>query len=1699
MHMSGHASMNRIFRTVWNQALGAMVAVAEIATSSGGRTACTSASPVVRRAEDSDPPLRLLSLSILVALMASPAHAQSLPTGGAAVHGGATFSTSQPNRLTVTTTNGAGSNHSAINWNSFSIGSGSTTNFVQPSSSSTSINRVVTNTPSQLFGTLSSNGKLVLVNQSGIAVGAGAVVDTAGFTASALAMSQADAIAGRLRFGGGSSANLTVDGNIIARGGDVVLIAPNVDVAKTAVVESKGGSVVLAAGQSVEVTGRGLEGITLHVQAPADQAINLGTLKGDAVGIFAGTLRHSGMIQAVQANMEGGKVVLRAVGDAYVEGQGQINAASVVGKGGSVDVLGNRVAIAGQGLIDVSGQQGGGNIRVGGDFQGKNAAVQNANMTYLGPDATLKADAVASGDGGRVIVWADQQTQGYGSISARGGAQSGNGGFVEVSGKKYLAFDALVNTLAPNGTIGNLLLDPQQIDVVKTGSVTGLSQLSPFTAFGGVLTVSSNLISASSTSVTLQATQDINFNDPVAMTFPGAGLTAQAGGFVNVNQAISTNGGDVRLSARDASSPGPAAAFGAVVVNAPINTNGGKLTLESTGVNSGANLQGVVINANLNTTDPSGLTGGALLLQTAGGHIVQTSASAIKSIGTTTILAGPSPAAAGDITLTSAANDFSTVSLVGNNLDLVALNDLTVLVPSGYTTGGNVNFQAAGTLTPPPTPINTSGLVQLSSGTSLLTGASITGGSTVTLEGVGGVAITAPITAATLNINVTGSTGSGVTQAGGVTVKVTGTTTINAPNQDIDLRRPGNEFNDFAADAVFIRVLETDAIVLNNINAPSLFDLNAGGAITQKPGTTVVGTVNLDTTFGPITLLNPGNLIPSLAINASNSPVSILNSDTDPMVLGAINAASFNLEANAGVAASAPMQSFAGPFAIKTTGPGANIVLSGGSTTVTSATKIDLIAAGSLDVSGVSLQATAGDLTLVAGTNPSANTPLLLASGTGFTIGGGGRWLTYLTDPSAGHNFGPFDPLTTASFRQVGATFGTPSGTPAVANANGSLWTDSGFVSGTLGGTATKVFSGATDTSISLANATFTPTSTYLFGETGGQLTATTGILSPDGNVGSTLVTVPPGALTGVVDSGGGVTYGYFHGTLSGNIGNVTPAVVTVSPISLFGTRAYDGTIIVNASIFSLSGLQGGDTLSLSGFGLLSDKNVGTNKAVNLNTLALGNGTGLASNYTFSGGTFVATITPAPLGGSLNVTASNKVYDGLTTATLTASTSGLTGLFPGDSVTVGGLSGDFSDRHVGAGKAVTVNGVSLGGADAGNYTFTGSANATTADITQRPVSTWSGAGGNTQWSNPANWDALPDRNNVAAVSIPAGAGQVTFDAGVDPTTLRSLTSGQTLAMTGGSLAVNADLNLPGFLQTGGTLKGAGGLNVSNNFNQTGGSLQFARDVSINHASGNLVVGDIAARRVELKAPTGNISQTAGLDTSTLVAESATGMALTSSTNKITSVQLTNTGAGNISLVNTGALDIAGLRNADGDVTVVNAGATNTSGLVNVPKGDVNITANSPLRIGNDGIAAGGNVTLIASNVTSLGNMVIDGPIASGGAVSMSAGNNFIQNAAIFGADGVTASAQGAFSYGPLAFTSRAPVTYTSNGVRVVPPPDPRAVTRSESPQVVVAFLEQFGRAQRRQILDTLEINADGTPVKRRDRDAVQTEGNVCVR
>src|SRR5688572_37998 len=108
--------------------------------------------------------------------------------------------------------------------------SASTTQFIQQSATSSVLNRVVGADISQIHGQLLSNGRVFLINPAGILIGAGAVIDTAGFVGSTLKMLDGDFLAGKLKFqGDGTAGSIVNQGWIKAgQGGNIVLVAPHI-------------------------------------------------------------------------------------------------------------------------------------------------------------------------------------------------------------------------------------------------------------------------------------------------------------------------------------------------------------------------------------------------------------------------------------------------------------------------------------------------------------------------------------------------------------------------------------------------------------------------------------------------------------------------------------------------------------------------------------------------------------------------------------------------------------------------------------------------------------------------------------------------------------------------------------------------------------------------------------------------------------------------------------------------------------------------------------------------------------------------------------------------------------------------------------------------------------------------------------------------------------------------------------------------------------------------------------------------------------------------------------------------------------------------------------------------------------------------------------------------------------------------------
>ncbi|MBO5579158.1 MAG: hypothetical protein J5952_01880 [Prevotella sp.] len=116
-------------------------------------------------------------------------------------------------------------------------------------------------------------------------------------------------------------------------------------------------------------------------------------------------------------------------------------------------------------------------------------------------------------------------------------------------------------------------------------------------------------------------------------------------------------------------------------------------------------------------------------------------------------------------------------------------------------------------------------------------------------------------------------------------------------------------------------------------------------------------------------------------------------------------------------------------------------------------------------------------------------------------------------------------------------------------------------------------------------------------------------------------------------------------------------------------------------------------------------------------------------NYTTVEGSKTVTITQKEVTVS-GITASNKTYDGNTTATLDCTGATISGKVESDDLTVT-ATGTFTDENVGTGKNVTISGITLGGSSAANYKLATSGNqeSTTADITAAsftPVVTLSG-------------------------------------------------------------------------------------------------------------------------------------------------------------------------------------------------------------------------------------------------------------------------------------------------------------------------------------------------------------------------------------
>jgi filamentous hemagglutinin family protein len=473
--------------------------------------------------------------------------------------------TQSPNTTIVNQT----SQQAIINWNSFNIAAGEKTQFVQPNASSVALNRInPAQGASQIYGSLSSNGQIILINGAGIHFGPNAMVNVGGMIASTSDISNANFLAGKYIFdmpstSGGSIIN---EGRLTAANyGLIALIGSNVQ--NTGVIQARLGNVILGSGNKFTLDFYGDQLINFVVDEAASQGgtiKNSGEILADggsilvtartAQGVLDDAIDMGGVVQARSVSEKGGVIILSA-DEGAVNVTGKV-IASGKKNGGTIKVLGQEVHLSSSAVLNANGRLGGGEILVGGNAHGAGTE-QNAMTTTVDTGALLSANALLQGNGGKVIVWSNNATNFHGSISATGGVLSGNGGFVETSGHYLDVSNAKVNLLAANGTTGNWLLDPADLTICASCTTTASTSGNTFDTNGSnsYLLVSDLTTALSSADITLQTSAtdtggngDIFVNTAVNWSSANT-LTLSAANRIFLNADITANNGGLVLSA----------------------------------------------------------------------------------------------------------------------------------------------------------------------------------------------------------------------------------------------------------------------------------------------------------------------------------------------------------------------------------------------------------------------------------------------------------------------------------------------------------------------------------------------------------------------------------------------------------------------------------------------------------------------------------------------------------------------------------------------------------------------------------------------------------------------------------------------------------------------------------------------------------------------------------------------------------------------------------------------------------------------------------------------------------------------------------------------------------------------------------------------------------------------------------------------
>ncbi|ENU2135311.1 beta strand repeat-containing protein, partial [Salmonella enterica] len=511
-------------------------------------------------------------------------------------------------------------------------------------------------------------------------------------------------------------------------------------------------------------------------------------------------------------------------GDSGVVGQsGRVLADSLTGKGGKITLEGQNIHLAGNSLTSATGKAGGGEVYVGGGWQGKDSHIHNASKVVMDRSATVDVSATQNGNGGTAVLWSDDYTSFQGGILARGGAQSGNGGRVETSSHRNLQAFGAVDASARAGHGGEWLLDPTDVTIVSGDANTAVTESGKGTE-ATLDTDTEHVFSPSATGAQVSAdkiSEQLNAGTSVTVQTSGTDTSGQSGN-ITVNANISKSAGadaTLTLLADNSITTDNGVSIGSTAGKLNLNLLAGATT-NNAPISLGNN-----INISLNGGDfyaGSGKDGNNVSLVYRNNGKIQ----------------------AGNITMNVAGG------LSGYAYNVLADNNLTINGPVSGSTGWGA-----------PLTFSAGHLLTLNSPTTITLMASDTthNGGRVVLSGSDGVSLNAAsgnITlqagnATTNSVTVTSANGS-VSMAAGGNLSLARATVTSGKGQNITLKAAGTDhamvnlsdstLNSQGGDILIDRLTDTKAMTIKVANST----LNASAPATTDGTASESGNITLN-------------------------------------------------------------------------------------------------------------------------------------------------------------------------------------------------------------------------------------------------------------------------------------------------------------------------------------------------------------------------------------------------------------------------------------------------------------------------------------------------------------------------------------------------------------------------------------------------------------------------------------------------------------------------------------------------------------------------------------------------------------------------------------------------------------------------------------------------------------------------------------